>query len=189
MRKASHIVFSLLLVVASLTFETGCGKVPKLTPVQLVQLISSQVPADLIVAGSISSLAGNPDLAAVFTKIGNAASQDLPLIKIAADTWLANQTSGNFAALAAVCGALSNKLTPQLLAANGLASTDAEKIIVASVSVFVLGISAWSVAFSGFGVKTAANFHQIIQAAKLTPMTDVYRIAREYGTTPAELGF
>src|ERR1039458_7210378 len=100
MRKASHIVFSLLLVVASLTFETGCGKVPKLTPVQLVQLISSQVPADLIVAGSISSLAGNPDLAAVFTKIGNAASQDLPLIKTAADTWLANQTSGNFAALA-----------------------------------------------------------------------------------------
>src|ERR1017187_882907 len=162
MRKASHIVFSLVLIVASLAFETGCGKVPKLTPLQMVQLISSQVPGDLIIASTIASLEGNPQLAAVFTKISKAASSDLPLIQDLAQTWITYQTDANMAALAAKIAALSNKLTPALLEANGLVSTDAEKIALLTVSAFVLGVNAWAFYMQNLGVKVAVNFKQII---------------------------
>src|ERR1035438_569183 len=187
MKQAYSVVMSLLLVMGLLTFSTGCGKV---TAPQVISIIESQLPADLTLAANIAKLTGNSQLVAVFNQISTIAGTDLPLVQAAVAAYKANKTTGNLNALAAAVSTLANTLTPQVLAANRLVSTNAEAIAVAVVAGLSLAINGWAIALANAGAKTAQlpNQNDLRELAKIAGRDQVGRVAIVYGVTPEQLG-
>ena len=183
MKKAYSLVLSLLLCMGLLTFTTACGKAAPLTATQIITLIETQLPTDLALAASIERLAGNPSLANVFVKISNIAGTDLPLIQTAVDAWKASQTAGNLAALSSAVNVLAAKINTQVLAANGVISTDADAISMAVVLGLALAINGMSIALANIGTKSATlivpNGFREVRA--ITPRVKVEEVAREFG--------
>jgi hypothetical protein len=188
MKKAYSLILSLLLVMGTLTFTTGCGKAAPLTPTQIIALIETQLPGDLTLAASIAKLAGNQSLSNVLVKISNMAGTDLPIIQSAVVAWKASPTAGNLAALANAVNALAAKINTQVLVANGLVSTDADAIAMAVVAGLSLAINGWAIALSNTGTASATlivpdGFREV---RAITPRIKVEEVAREFGV-PVEV--
>ena len=187
MKKSYSLVLALLLCMGTLTFSTGCGKI---TAPQVINIIESQLPADLTLAENIAKLSGNPQLTAVFSQISTIAGTDLPLIQAAVAAYQSSKTAGNLTALAAAVNTLANALTPQVLAANRLVSTQGEAIAVAVVAGLSLAINGWAIALANSGAKVAQlpSQNDMRELAKLAGHEQVEQVAKTYGLTAEQLG-
>lgn len=193
MKKAYVVVLSVLMCMSLAVFSTGCGKVPAMTPDQVVTLIETQLPGNLQLAASIAKLAGNPDMSKVLIKISNMAGTDLPIIRDAVNTWLANKTAGNLAALAAVTSSLASKINQQVLAANGLINSDADAIAMGVITGLSLIINGWAISLSNGGPAPVAKANLIVpegfwEVMKITPRDEVEQVASQYGIQLSDFG-
>lgn len=183
MKKAYCIVMSLALIVTAATFETGCKS--GTSAAQVISIIESQLPTDLTQAATIAGLSDNASLTQFFQQAATIAGTDLPIIQNLVQTYKANQTSGNLAAIAAACSQLATQLNQQVLAANHVASSSADKIAIAVLSAFALGINGWSLALASSGAKTAQltppGFYDVLAIA---PYDKAVEVAAVYGVTP-----
>jgi hypothetical protein len=183
MKKAYAVVLSVLMCMSLVAFSTGCGKALPLTPVQIISLIETQLPGDLTLAASIAKLAGNASLSDILVKISNMSGTDLPIIQAAVTAWKASQTAGNLAALASAVNTLAAKINKQVLAANGLISTDADAIAMGVVAGLSLAINGWAIALGNMGSTSATltvpdGFREV---RAITPRVKVEEVAREFG--------
>ena len=182
MKKLYCSVLSVLLCMGLLTFTTACGKAP-LTPLQVVTLIETQLPTDLALAASIETLTNNPSLASVLVKISSIAGTDLPIIQTLVAAWKASQTAGNLAALSNAVNTLAAKINTQVLAANGLVSTDADAIAMVTLAGLALALNGMSIALGNLGTKSATlivpdGFREV---RAITPRAGVEKVAQEFG--------
>jgi hypothetical protein len=121
------------------------------------------------------------------------AGTDLPLVKTAVETWLANKTAGNLAALAAVTSSLASKINQQVLAANGLINSDADAIAMGVITGLSLIINGWAISLANGSSAVVTKANLIVPAGfwevmKITPRDEVEQVASQYGLRLSDFG-
>jgi len=186
MQKAYAVALSLMICINLCIFQAGCGNNTSQV-VNVINAIDAQLPPAMQTAASIASLAGNPQLGAVFQTVGELAATDGPLISATIAAWKANQSAGNLQAIVAAVNTFASGVNQQLLAANKLVNTDNERLALASLTGLVATINGFSIALAAVNknAKTALlrSPTPYSAVAAYIPRREIERVAACYGVS------
>lgn len=178
------ILTSILAIVMSaglVVTETACTSNQVSSAISAV---NSQLPTALSEASTISSLAGNTNVAVFMQTAGNLVSTDGPVIKSALAAWKAASGTdkvAKFNQLTAVVTSLASNVNLQFLQANKIASTQDEKLAVASLGALSLLLNGMSIALTNAGGVSAQMEVPTNQVASFYQKKDVKALAKVYG--------
>jgi hypothetical protein len=180
MKKAYSFVLSVLMFTGLCVFNTGCSSSQT---TKTVNVVVAEAGVALQSAAAFAQLRNDPTLGAFFQSVYSAAIVDLPIIKDAGAAWTANKSAGNLSALSAAVNTLATEVNAQVLAANKVANTDAEKSVLSALLLFSATVNGMAAALSGVSAKLVlpSGYREVLA---LTPRSTQEQVAEAYGVAP-----
>jgi hypothetical protein len=169
---------AIVLCGSLVMMETACSSAQVENAVAQVE---AQLPNLITLANNIATLSGNPEVAVVFGTVTTAIQADLPIFKAALAAYQADKSAGNFQAVIAALDSIINAVNPQLLAANKIASTPAQKTAVNALAVFSTALALSDGFLIAVQPAAAQAAHAATHTAKLRevlPLLDREQVAR-----------
>lgn len=183
MKRRSSLVVALAvaLSLSLVTTQTACTS----AQVENVMLIvEKQLPAAINLAANLSTVADDPQLAAIFNEASGVVQADAPILTALVDAWKANKTSGNLAKVAAAVNATASKINANVLAANRLVSTKAQAITLASLNSLAIYFNGMAGSLASVNtVKSASMQCPPSLVLPMLPKRELEQEAARYGVS------